>query len=134
MTCFSNSHVFADGATTCMCGMESQKYLPTFDKFVDDLWFCGNSSVGGVPELAYLGLCITGEAGEIAEKLKKAYRDEERVTDKLVLAMELGDVLFYVTRMAHALGYSLEDVAKILVEKLNDRKTRGVLRGQGDER
>jgi NTP pyrophosphatase (non-canonical NTP hydrolase) len=66
--------------------------------------------------------------------LKKAYRDEERVTDKLVLAMELGDVLFYVTRMAHALGYSLEDVAKILVEKLNDRKTRGVLRGQGDER
>ena len=134
MTCFSGTHVFANGASTCMCGMESQKYLPTFDKFVDDMWFCGNSSVGGVPELAYLGLCISGEAGEIAEKLKKAYRDQEQVTDKLAIAIELGDVLFYVTRMAHSLGCKLEDIAKLNVEKLYDRKARGVLRGQGDER
>jgi NTP pyrophosphatase (non-canonical NTP hydrolase) len=108
--------------------------LNDYDQFVDDFWFIGNSDLGGMDEQAYLGLCIAGEAGEVAEKLKKAYRDSGGKVNVDAMVKELGDVLYYLVRYAHLLGHDLEDVARKNVEKLQDRAARNALRGKGDDR
>jgi NTP pyrophosphatase (non-canonical NTP hydrolase) len=82
-------------------------------------------------------LGLNGEAGEVAEKVKKIIRDhngEITEADKSELAKELGDVLWYIAVFAHQLGFSLETVAKQNLEKLSSRKARGVLGGSGDNR
>ncbi len=82
-------------------------------------------------------LGINGEAGEVAEKVKKIIRDKNgKVSqeDKLELSKELGDVLWYLAVFAHDLGFSFDDVAKANLDKLQSRKSRGVLGGQGDNR
>jgi len=87
--------------------------------------------------LSYPALGLTGEAGEVADKIKKLIRDDGGVlTDKRRVEMikKLGDVLWYLAAMAMELGVSLEEVAKTNVEKLADRKKRGVLTGEGDNR
>jgi len=108
--------------------------LQIYDSFVDEVWFIGNGDLGGLPEEAYLGLCIAGEAGEVSEKLTKAYRDGGGIVDPELMVKELGDVLYCVTRYAHKLGCTLEDVAAANVAKTYDRKVRGTLRGSGDSR
>ncbi len=82
-----------------------------------------------------LGLC--GEAGEVAEKIKKVLRDKNGRFDeetKLALKKELGDVLWYTAQLASELGMSLADIAQHNIEKLFSRKERGVLHGDGDNR
>jgi NTP pyrophosphatase (non-canonical NTP hydrolase) len=82
-----------------------------------------------------LGLC--GEAGETAEKVKKAIRDdggtltEER---RAAIAAELGDVLWYVAQLATEAELELEEIAAANLEKLASRQRRAVLHGSGDER
>ena len=87
--------------------------------------------------LAYPALGLTGEAGEVADKVKKLIRDHNgSITPKLKHEMvkELGDVLWYLTALALELQVNLEDVAKSNIKKLSDRKSRGVLQGDGDNR
>jgi NTP pyrophosphatase (non-canonical NTP hydrolase) len=82
-------------------------------------------------------LGLNGEAGEVAEKVKKIIRDHDGVMtdqDKQELAKELGDVLWYIAVFAHQMGYQLDDVAMQNLEKLKSRKQRGVLGGSGDNR
>lgn len=82
-------------------------------------------------------LGLTGEAGEVADKFKKIIRDKAGIVsneDKFEVVKELGDVLWYVTTIAHLLGYSLEDVARKNNEKLAARKANNVLHGNGDNR
>ena len=82
--------------------------------------------------LAYCALGLTGEAGEYAEKIKKKLRDGTFVAEEA--AKELGDVLWYLTRSANEIGYTLDEIASMNVNKLKSRKERGVLQGSGDNR
>ncbi|MFN4091661.1 MAG: nucleoside triphosphate pyrophosphohydrolase family protein [Brevundimonas sp.] len=93
--------------------------------------------------LIYCGLKLAGEAGEVAEKIGKAIRDDGLFGDDMheitperreALKGELGDVLWYVARAARELGYDLSDIAQGNIDKLSDRKARGVLGGSGDNR
>lgn len=82
-----------------------------------------------------LGLC--GEAGETAEKVKKAIRDdggsltEER---RDAIAAELGDVLWYVAQLATEAALDLDEIAQANLDKLASRQQRAVLHGSGDDR
>jgi NTP pyrophosphatase (non-canonical NTP hydrolase) len=86
--------------------------------------------------LIYTALGLTGEAGEVAEKVKKMIRDDITLDDKYrgKLARELGDVLWYVANLAHEIGISLDTVAKANLNKLRSRKVRKALSGDGDDR
>jgi NTP pyrophosphatase (non-canonical NTP hydrolase) len=82
-----------------------------------------------------LGLC--GEAGEVADKVKKVLRDRGGQFGHEVrhdLALELGDVLWYVAQLATELGLDLEDVAAANLAKLASRAERNVIGGSGDRR
>lgn len=78
-------------------------------------------------------LGLVGEAGEIAEKIKKMLRDDHKV-DRDDIIKELGDVAFYLTALANYFDGSLADVLEVNMDKLNSRQARGVLRGSGDNR
>lgn len=82
-----------------------------------------------------LGLC--GEAGEVAEKVKKIIRDEGDIYTQAKadeIAKELGDVLWYVSAICRDLGLRMDQVAIKNLEKLQDRQSRHVLHGSGDAR
>ena len=76
-----------------------------------------------------LGLC--GEAGEVAEKVKKYIRDG---TPMLGVGLELGDVLWYISALADGLGVTLEEIAQANVDKLRSRMKRKKINGSGDNR
>ena len=88
--------------------------------------------------LEYLTLGLVGEAGEIANKAKKLIRDGadvEGYNDKLnQIAAELGDVLWYTAMLANELDVNLGKVMEHNLDKLADRKSRGVIGGSGDNR
>jgi len=87
--------------------------------------------------LVYPALGLCGEAGETAEKIKKAIRDDGGIlTDERrdAVAAELGDVLWYVAQLATEAGLSLETIAEANLEKLASRQRRSVLHGSGDTR
>lgn len=87
--------------------------------------------------LVYPTLGLAGEAGEVAEKVKKLIRDDEGVlTDerRAAIAKELGDVLWYVAQVATEADLDLDDVAAANLRKLLSRAERGVLQGSGDDR
>jgi NTP pyrophosphatase (non-canonical NTP hydrolase) len=84
-----------------------------------------------IEALQYLALGLNGEAGEVAEQIKKAMRNDggELSVERLVLLKkEIGDVLWYLTRLADELETNLADIATENVEKLLARKERGNLR------
>ncbi len=85
----------------------------------------------------YPTLGLAGEAGELANKVKKISRDHGDVLDetqKQAIAEELGDALWYVSNLASELQLTLEEVAHRNLEKLASRKERGTLHGSGDHR
>ena len=85
----------------------------------------------------YPTLGLAGEAGEVAEKIKKVLRDnkgEISSEKKEEIKKELGDVLWYVAQLSSELGFSLDEVAENNLKKLFSRKERGKLQGSGDNR
>jgi len=88
-------------------------------------------------KLMYPALGLCGEAGEVANKIKKIFRDQGgAVTTENVekIEDEMGDVLWYLAALAHDLGTSLDYVANKNIKKLNSRKLRGTIKGDGDTR
>ncbi len=92
----------------------------------------------GLPPGLYTALGLNGEAGEVAEKIKKLWRDglgalsRDDVRD--AIRKELGDVLWYLSETARQWDIELEDVAHTNLSKLASRASRGVLHGSGDNR
>jgi len=88
-------------------------------------------------DLCHWALGLSGESGEIAEKLKKIIRDQNADPSKIDrddIKKELGDILWYITALAHELEIDLDDVAQANVDKLASRLQRGVVTGSGDNR
>jgi NTP pyrophosphatase (non-canonical NTP hydrolase) len=88
-------------------------------------------------EVIYPTLGLTNEAGEVAGKIKKIFRDKGGVIDQAdreALKSELGDVLWYLAQVATELDLSLDDIAAYNIAKLLDRQSRGKIRGDGDNR
>ena len=87
--------------------------------------------------IIYPTLGLTGEAGEVADKVKKVIRDahEEFTPEKrLEIVKEIGDVLWYCATLSRDLGYELDEVAQMNVDKLRSRMQRNLLHGSGDNR
>ena len=88
-------------------------------------------------EFYHLVLGLVGEAGEIAEKVKKNIRNDNSDMAKLDaedIKLELGDVLWHIAVLADYFDIPMEDVATANVAKLADRKKRGVIKSTGDYR
>ncbi len=85
----------------------------------------------------YPALGLTNEAGEVAGKIKKIFRDKAGVigeADLQALKSELGDVLWYLAQVCTELNLSLDEVAEANLAKLASRLERGQIGGEGDER
>ena len=105
---------------------EYQDFADTTDVYPNDKFNIGYKALG-----------LVGEAGEVADKIKKIYRDKNgnfNATDEVEIAKELGDCLWYISCIAAAIGFELSDIAKLNVDKLSKRKTEGKLHGSGDNR
>ena len=85
----------------------------------------------------YPTLGLVNEAGEVAGKIKKVFRDKDgeiSAETREALKAELGDVLWYIAQVCTELEISLDDVVEYNLAKLLDRKARGQIRGDGDNR
>ena len=85
----------------------------------------------------YPTLGLTGEAGEVANKVKKIIRDgTNKNNENLVqeISAEIGDCLWYISVLADDIGVKLSDIANSNLEKLENRKKKGTIHGSGDDR
>lgn len=108
----------------------------TFDEYQTQALktVCYDQSIG--PYYTILGLC--GETGEIADKLKKIYRDKDwkniSKEDRQAILKEVGDVLWYVSKICDDFNVSFSEVAQLNLDKINKRKLTNTLHGEGDNR
>lgn len=96
-----------------------------------------NPGSGDWDAITYAVLGLASEAGEVAGKLKKALRDDGGAitsTRRAAIIDELGDVLWYVARVASEFAIDLDQIARRNIAKLGSRATRDVLGGDGDQR
>ena len=91
--------------------------------------------------LVYPAMGLVGEAGEVCDKVKKRWRNTGKMSahdmpqdERNEIVKELGDVLWYISACASELGIHLNTVAQVNLDKLNDRRNRGVIKSSGDNR
>ena len=87
--------------------------------------------------IIYPTLGLTGEAGEVANKVKKIIRDgtiENHESLIQEISAEIGDCLWYISVLADDIGIKLSDIANANLEKLANRKEKGTIHGSGDTR
>ena len=88
-------------------------------------------------KIVYPTLGLTGEAGEVSDKVKKVIRDNNHEFSddrKREIAKEIGDVLWYCATLSNDLGYTLDEIAEMNYSKLKSRKERNMINGNGDNR
>jgi NTP pyrophosphatase (non-canonical NTP hydrolase) len=121
----------------------------TFDSYQEDAGttaFYPDAGTGSDKAVTYVILGLVGEAGEIANKWKKLFRDAPNFAIhpdeyrkyyanlRNTILEEHGDVIWYCAQLATELGTSLGEVAAANIRKLADRKSRNVIHGSGDDR
>ncbi len=88
-------------------------------------------------KITYPALGMAGEAGEVANKVKKIIRDGKKSLPddwQQQLASEIGDVLWYCAALARDLDMSLATIMAANLDKLKARQEQGTLGGSGDKR
>ncbi len=88
-------------------------------------------------KITYPALGMAGEAGEVANKVKKIIRDGKKSLPddwQEQLASEIGDVLWYCAALARDLDMSLATIMAANLDKLKTRQEQGTLGGSGDKR
>ena len=105
---------------------------------------CAKTDLGNIggrkelkPEWMYYVLGMAGEMGEFQEKVKKLFRDHDgklTIATRADLTYEMGDVLWYMARLASKMGITMEEIAALNIIKLSSRKDRKKLQGDGDDR
>lgn len=109
------------------------------------MWYCGAidvrpyqlkaSEFASFDDLLYPFLGLAEEAGEVIGKIAKALRgDYPLLSNKDDIIKELGDVCWMLAMCCSAMGMDIERVMKKNIEKLTDRQSRGVIKGDGDNR
>lgn len=86
--------------------------------------------------IEYRTLCLSGEIGELANKVKKIRRDSDGLTEEIKASMihEMGDGLWYLASLCTLIDVELGEVARLNIKMLSSRKERGTIRGSGDNR
>lgn len=90
-----------------------------YDEFVDKMYFSHQDSLRD--NINYCAIAFGGEAGEVLNEVKKEMRPGAVSRAQLVLG-ELGDSLYYLTKLAHFFGFSLQEVMDYNVIKLQQRQ------------
>ena len=109
----------------------------TFDEYQQQALKTAIANPDPLMDKTIWAMGVAGEAGEVIEKWKKivAYHDGKITdADRKELGKELGDVVWYIAIFAQSLGLSLDELMKQNLQKLADRKQRGVQKGSGDNR
>lgn len=117
-------------------GCEELKIL-TLDSYQEKARATRTGETLGDAKYIYPTLGLTGEAGEVSDKVKKVIRDNNGDFDEehcRAIALEDGDVLWYAAALSDDLGYKLNNVAWMNLDKLASRQQRNKLHGSGDER
>lgn len=85
-------------------------------------------------DIMYCALGLAGEAGEVADKVKKLYRDGYSPQQRGAILVELGDVMWYASQLAYLFNVRMSEILQANQDKLNSRRARNKLHGSGDER
>lgn len=89
-------------------------------------------------KIIYPALGLAGETGEVDDKIKKVIRDHDGdfsdAETRKAIALELGDVAWYLATLSHDIGYTLEEICQMNYDKLTSRQKRGKIHGEGDNR
>lgn len=92
---------------------------------------------GQVQALMYVGLGLNGEAGEVADEIKKVARDDGGMATearRMRIFKELGDVMWYWLRACDELGFDPNEVVRANQTKLTERHAHGTIKGDGEDR
>lgn len=119
---------------------EYQEFTKSLAAYNEAAWLhytAPNRGIVGMP-WAYPAFGLAEEAGEVCGKIAKFIRKSKTEADveklRTDIGKELGDVLYQLSETARQFGFTLQEIADMNVEKLTDRKERGVLVGEGDDR
>lgn len=107
-------------------------FLDNYQAAIGKFATYAGAGTGSENELMYLALGLSSEAGEVAGKVKKFYRDGVMYNEDV--AQGLGDCFCFLCMLCRAIGYSASDVVAMNFEKLNDRFERDKIEGEGDDR
>ena len=108
--------------------------LDSYKEFTREIAVYPEARQRTLPAITYTALGLAGEAGEVANKVKKLLRDGDTPEKRAAIGKEMGDILWYWVRLCDELSL---DPVKVLEEnqlKLTSRKERGTLQGSGDNR
>lgn len=107
----------------------------TFNEYQE--WTATTRVYPGPTKVIYPALGLSGESGEVAEKVKKLLRDHDGILSdeyRGEIAKEIGDVLWYCAALSADLGYELGEIAQMNIDKLMKRKAENKIQGNGDNR